>query len=94
MGVKMQQIKKKADIKENDKGGQNERSHIMGFPVIMLISGNPAGIPNFKGRIKTKKSIMRKRNFEKILLAEQILFTLKSFFYVLSSNLASSSVNS
>lgn len=64
----MQQINKKADIKENNKGGQNEKIHIAVVSGIIFISGNPAGIPNFKGRMKMKNSTTGKKNLEKMLL--------------------------
>lgn len=90
----MQQISRKAEIKENNKGGQNEKNHIAVVSGIMFISGTPAGIPNFKGRMKMKKSDAVNRKLEKNLLVEQVLFTLQSFSYGLSSNLTRSAVNS
>jgi len=93
-GVKLQQISKEADIKENNTGGQNDKNHIAVVSGIIFISGTPAGIPNFKGRMKIKKSAAGKKNLEKKLLVEQVLFTLQSFSYGLSSNLTNSAVNS
>jgi len=72
----MQQISKTADSKENNKGDQNEKIHIAVVPGIMLMSGNPAGTPNFKGRMKIKKSIADKRNLEK----KQLIFLNQSDF--------------
>ena len=76
VGIKLQQISKKADIKENNKGGQNEKIHIAAVSGIMFISGIPAGAPNFNGRMKMKKSVANKINLKKKLLVEQVLFTL------------------
>lgn len=74
----MQQISRKEEIKENNKGGQNEQIHIAAVSGNMFISGNPAGTPNFKGSMKIKKNSTNKRILEK-----RLFFTIHFSFFIL-----------